>query len=192
MTDKQTISRCGWCGSDELYMKYHDEEWGRQVQDDKVLFEFLVLESAQAGLSWITILRKRTHYQRLFADFEVEKVAAFTQDDIERLLLDPGIVRNRAKVTTTVSNAKIFIEIQREFGSFYQYLYSFMPDGKPIINAWQNYREAPVRTVESDAIAKDLKKRGVKFFGTTICYAYMQAVGMVNDHEVNCAFRLAK
>lgn len=192
MTVKQTISRCGWCGNDALYMSYHDEEWGKQVLDDKTLFEFLVLESAQAGLSWITILRKREHYRRLFADFDVAKVAAFSQDDIERILLDPGIVRNRAKISTTVSNAKIFMGIQSEFGSFYKYLYSFMPAAEPIINAWENYRAVPVRTTESDAIAKDLKKRGVKFFGSTICYAYMQAVGMVNDHEKSCVFRDVK
>ncbi len=189
MIDKQKVTRCGWCGNDELYVQYHDNEWGKQVKDDKTLFEFLVLESAQAGLSWITILRKRANYRRLFADFEVEKVAVFTHNDIERLLLDPGIIRNRAKISSTISNAQIFIEIQREFGSFYRYLYSFMPEGKPIVNAWQNYRGAPARTVESDAIAKDLKKRGMKFFGTTICYAYMQAVGMVNDHETSCTFR---
>ncbi|WP_373274986.1 DNA-3-methyladenine glycosylase I [Parapedobacter tibetensis] len=189
MSSKQVINRCGWCGNDDLYMQYHDDEWGKQVKDDKTLFEFLVLESAQAGLSWITILRKRAHYERLFAGFNVEKVAAFTQDDIERLLLDPGIVRNRSKVSSTVSNARIFMEVQHEFGSFYQYLYSFMPESKPIVNTWQSYKHAPVRTTESDIISKDLKKRGVKFFGTTICYAFMQAVGMVNDHEINCAFR---
>lgn len=188
MTTKALL-RCGWCGNDPLYTAYHDEEWGKPVKDDKTLFEFLVLESAQAGLSWITILRKRENYRRLFADFDVAQVAAFTQDDVERILLDPGIIRNRLKVTSTVTNARIFMDIQQERGSFYRYLYSFMPGGKPVINRWKHYTEAPVRTAESDAIARDLKKRGIKFFGTTICYAYMQAVGMVNDHETGCAFR---
>lgn len=181
--------RCGWCGTDPLYMAYHDEEWGKTVTDDQTLFEFLVLESAQAGLSWITILRKRENYRRLFAGFDVDRVAAFSQADIERILLDPGIIRNRLKVQSTVSNAQIFKSIQAEFGSFYNYLYGFMPHGKPIANAVADYRTAPTSTPESDAIAKDLKKRGVKFFGSTICYAYMQAVGMVNDHERDCAFR---
>lgn len=189
MKQTQAPHRCGWCGTDALYVQYHDEEWGKPVKDDKTLFEFLVLESAQAGLSWITILRKREHYRRLFAGFDAAKVAAFTGDDIERILLDQGIVRNRAKVVSTVSNARIFLDIQQAYGSFYAYLYSFMPDGEPIINRWENYRKAPVRTDESDAISKDLKKRGIKFFGTTICYAYMQAVGMVNDHELSCSFR---
>jgi DNA-3-methyladenine glycosylase I len=181
--------RCPWCGTDELYMRYHDEEWGKQVTDEQTLFEFLVLESAQAGLSWITILRKREHYRRLFANFDYHQVAQFTAADVERLLLDPGIIRNRLKVKSTVENAKIFIRIQEEFGSFYQYLYSFLPDQAPIINHLVSLKDAAVSTPESDAISKDLKKRGIKFFGTTICYAYMQAVGMVNDHLVDCSFR---
>lgn len=181
--------RCGWCGTDPLYVAYHDEEWGKHVADDRTLFEFLVLESAQAGLSWITILRKRENYRRLFADFDVDRVADFSQADIDRILQDPGIVRNRLKVQSAVSNARIFKSIQSEFGSFYDYLYRFMPEGKPIANEVADYRTAPVRTTESDAIAKDLKKRGMKFFGPTICYAYMQAVGMVNDHERDCNFR---
>ncbi len=188
MTNQQ-VHRCGWCGNDPLYMDYHDREWGKQVTDDRTLFEFLVLESAQAGLSWITILRKRAHYSRLFAAFDAEKVATFNEDTIAHLLTNPGIIRNRLKVTSTVTNARAFLAVQREYGSFYNYLYSFMPGGEPIVNTWKSYRDAPVRTPESDAIAKDLKKRGVKFFGTTICYAYMQAVGMVNDHEENCDFR---
>ncbi|WP_033566108.1 DNA-3-methyladenine glycosylase I [Sphingobacterium sp. SYP-B4668] len=186
---QNSITRCPWCGTDELYMRYHDEEWGKQVTDEQILFEFLVLESAQAGLSWITILRKREHYRRLFADFDYHKVAQFTADDVERLLLDPGIIRNRLKVKSTIENAKIFIRIQEEFGSFYRYLYSFLPHEAPIINQLKSLKDAPVSTPESDAIAKDLKKRGIKFFGTTICYAYMQAVGMVNDHLVDCTFR---
>lgn len=183
------VHRCGWCGTDPLYMEYHDTEWGVQVTDDKILFEFLVLESAQAGLSWITILRKRENYRKLFAGFDVGKVAAFTAAEAEEILLDPGIIRNRLKVYSTITNAQVFKKVQEEFGSFYRYLYSFMPGEKPIINYYDDYRQAPVRTAESDAIAKDLKKRGVKFFGTTICYAYMQAVGMVNDHELGCSFR---
>lgn len=181
--------RCGWCGTDPLYVAYHDKEWGKHVADDQTLFEFLVLESAQAGLSWITILRKRENYRRLFADFDVDHVAAFSPADVDRILQDPGIIRNRLKVQSTVTNARIFKSIQSEFGSFYEYLYRFLPEGKPIANEVADYRTAPVSTPESDAIAKDLKKRGVKFFGSTICYAYMQAVGMVNDHERDCAFR---
>lgn len=186
---KHQLHRCGWCGTDPLYVAYHDNEWGRVVTDDKTLFEFLVLESAQAGLSWITILRKRENYRKHFANFDVERVAEFSQTDIERILLDPGIIRNRLKVQSTVSNARIFRSIQNEFGSFHDYLYGFMPEGKPIVNEVLDYRTAPVRSNESDAISKDMKKRGIKFFGTTICYAYMQAVGMINDHELNCAFR---
>ncbi|GAA4783186.1 DNA-3-methyladenine glycosylase I [Olivibacter ginsenosidimutans] len=170
-------------------MEYHDKEWGKTVTDDKILFEFLVLEAAQAGLSWITILRKREGYRRNFANFNVEKVASFTETDIERILKDPGIIRNRNKVKTTVTNAQIFITIQQEFGSFYQYLYAFMPNGKPIQHIVKDYKHVITTSPESDAIAKDLKKRGVKFFGSTICYAYMQAVGMVNDHEYDCTFR---
>lgn len=184
-----TIKRCHWCGDDELYIKYHDEEWGKEVHDDKVLFEFLILEAAQAGLSWITILRKRENYRRLFADFDAEKVAAFTHEDIERILLDPGIIRNRLKVIAAVNNAKLFLKVQQEFGSFDQYLYSFMPNGKPIKNEILDSRKAPATSELSDVIAKDMKKRGFKFFGSTICYAHMQATGMVNDHALDCSFR---
>lgn len=185
----EEIKRCHWCGTDELYIKYHDEEWGKEVHDDKVLFEFLVLEAAQAGLSWITILRKRENYRGLFADFDVEKVASFTSEDIESLLQDSGIIRNRLKVVSAVNNAKLFLNVQQEFGSFNTYLYSFMPNGKAIINQILESKQTPVTTEISDAIAKDMKKRGFKFFGSTICYAYMQAVGMVNDHALNCSFR---
>lgn len=187
--EQSFLKRCSWCGSDPLYVKYHDEEWGKEVHDDKTLFEFLVLESAQAGLSWITILRKRENYRRLFANFDADKVAAFTQEDIERILLDPGIIRNRLKVTSTVSNAKHFLAIQKEFGSFDKYLYSFMPNNKPINNNIESMADVPARTEISDAIAKDMKKRGFKFFGTTICYAHMQATGMVNDHYGQCSFK---
>src|SRR6201996_9182717 len=180
------LKRCKWCGTDPLYMKYHDEEWGKEVHDDYTLFEFLVLESAQAGLSWITILRRRENYRKAFAGFDVKKVAAFTEKDVEGLLQDEGIIRNRLKITTTISNAKLFIEVQKEFGSFDKYLYSFMPDGKSINN---HSGALPASTPISDAISKDMKKRGFKFFGTTICYAHMQATGMVNDHVPDCSFK---
>jgi DNA-3-methyladenine glycosylase I len=180
------LKRCPWSGTDPLYMDYHDNEWGKTIHDDKKLFEFLVLESAQAGLSWITILRRREGYRKAYADFDVEKVAAFDDSDVERLLNDQGIIRNRLKVLSSINNAKLFIEIQKEFGSFDKYLYSFMPNGKPIVN----YSTAiPASTPISDAISKDMKKRGFKFFGTTICYAHMQATGMVNDHLPDCSFK---
>lgn len=185
----QEIKRCHWCGNDPLYMKYHDEEWGKETHDDNLLFEFLVLEAAQAGLSWITILRKRENYKRLFADFDAEKVALFTPDNVERILLNPGIIRNRLKVIAAIKNAQLFLDVQKEFGSFDKYLYSFMPNGKPLINTFVSSKQTPASTPISDAIAKDMKKRGFKFFGTTICYAYMQATGMVNDHALDCHFR---
>jgi DNA-3-methyladenine glycosylase I len=180
------ITRCSWAGTDLLYMEYHDKEWGKQVHDDQTLFEFLVLESAQAGLSWITILRRRENYRKAFADFDVQKVAAFTNEDAERLMQDAGIIRNRLKILSTITNAQLFIQIQKEFGSFDKYLYSFMPDGKPINN---QSGITPASTPISDAISKDMKKRGFKFFGSTICYAYMQATGMVNDHIPGCSFK---
>lgn len=183
------LIRCAWCGTDPLYVKYHDEEWGKPVYDDKILFEFLILESAQAGLSWITVLRKRENYRKAFADFDVEKVAAFGDEDIERLLLDPGIIRNRQKVTAAVTNARLFLELQKEFGSFSDYMWGFLPDKKPIINNWKDHKTTPPRTELSDKISADMKKRGFKFFGTTICYAHMQATGMVNDHLENCIAR---
>jgi DNA-3-methyladenine glycosylase I len=180
------IIRCRWAGTDPLYMQYHDEEWGKSVHDDHTLFEFLILESAQAGLSWITILRRREGYRRAFANFDVKKVAAFDDEDVSRLLNDEGIIRNRLKVNSAINNARLFMQVQQEFGSFNKYLYSFMPDGKPIIN---HSDQLPVSTPISDAISKDMKKRGFKFFGTTICYAYMQAIGMVNDHIPACSFK---
>lgn len=181
------LTRCHWCGTDPLYVKYHDEEWGRETHDDKVLFEFLVLESAQAGLSWITILKRREGYRKAFADFDAVTVSKFTADDVERLMQDTGIIRNRLKIVAAINNAKLFLKIQEEFGSFDAYIYSFMPGNKPIINHWER-GQIPVSTKESDAISKDMKKRGFKFFGTTICYAHMQATGMVNDHVKDCAF----
>ncbi len=183
------FTRCPWCGTDPLYVKYHDEEWGKEAHEDKVLFEFLILESAQAGLSWITILKRREDYRNAFADFDVHKVAAFTQEDIERLMQETGIIRNRLKIVAAINNAKLFIEIQQEFKSFDKYLYSFLPNGKPVKNFPNELKDIPARTEISDAISKDMKKRGFKFFGTTICYAHMQATGMVNDHLMNCSFR---
>ncbi len=181
--------RCGWCGDDPLYVSYHDEEWGRLVEDDKKMFEFLVLESAQAGLSWITILRKRENYRKAFANFDPKKVAKFADADVERLMNDPGIVRNRLKIAAAISNARCFLAVQKEFGSFCAFLRKFLPDGKPIVNRWKSLDEIPPRTEISDAISKDMKRRGFKFFGTTICYAHLQATGLVNDHLVGCPFR---
>ncbi|MBM3401490.1 MAG: DNA-3-methyladenine glycosylase I [Bacteroidetes bacterium] len=181
--------RCAWCGADPLYVRYHDEEWGKPVYDDQTLFEFLILESAQAGLSWITILRKRENYRKAFANFDAQKVADFTQDDVERLLQDRGIIRNRLKIKAAISNAKLFLKIQEEFGSFSDYIWGFLPDKKPVINKLRNQHELQARTALSDLISKDMKKRGFKFFGSTICYAHMQATGMVNDHIEGCIAR---
>ncbi len=181
--------RCDWSVGDPLYERYHDEEWGHEVTDDRVMFEFLTLESAQAGLSWITILRRRENYRKAFAGFDPEKVAEFTEADVERLLGDAGIIRNRAKIRAAISNAKLYLEIQREFGSFCNYLKTFLPDGKPVDNRRKDLSEVPASTPLSDAISKDMKKRGFKFFGTTICYAHLQAVGYVNDHLADCDFR---
>lgn len=188
LSTPNTIKRCKWCGTDPLYIKYHDEEWGKPVHDDKVLFEFLILEGAQAGLSWITILRRREGYRKAFANFEVEKVAAFTETDVERLMQDEGIIRNRLKVMSAIQNAKLFIQIQQEFGSFANFMWAYLPDRKPLVNDFKN-GGVPASTAISDAIAKEMKKRGFKFFGTTICYAHMQATGMVNDHEIGCIAR---
>jgi DNA-3-methyladenine glycosylase I len=182
-------TRCTWCGTDPLYIKYHDEEWGKPVYDDKTLFEFLILEGAQAGLSWITILRRRESYRKAFADFDVKKVAKFDENDVARLMQDEGIIRNRLKVNGAITNAKLFIEIQQEFGSFSDYIWGFLPDKKPILNQVEKMGDVPARTEISDLISKDMKKRGFKFFGTTICYAHMQATGMVNDHLINCIAR---
>lgn len=185
----EEIKRCEWCGSDPLYIEYHDKEWGREVTDDQTLFEFLVLEGAQAGLSWITILRRREGYRRAFAGFDVGKVAAFTPADVERLMQDTAIIRNRLKIESTISNARCFMEVQREFGSFNTYMRSFLPGGKRIVNHPKTMAEIPPSSPLSDAISKDMKKRGFKFFGTTICYAHMQATGMVDDHIVGCHFK---
>lgn len=184
--NKNTPNRCSWCGTDPLYVKYHDEEWGKPVYDDKTLFEFLVLESAQAGLSWITVLRKRENYRKAFANFDVKKVAAFTGSDVERLLQDSGIIRNRQKIEAAINNAVLFLKIVNEFGSFSDYIWGFLPDKKPIISSLAPGEGPPPRTDLSDLISSEMKKRGFKFFGTTICYAHMQATGMINDHIDTC------
>jgi len=181
---KQKI-RCEWCGSNPLYIKYHDEEWGVPVHDDQKHFEFLVLESAQAGLSWLTILKRRENYRKAYANFDIEKVAGFDSEKVEELITNAGIIRNRRKIESSVGNAKLFIEIQKEFGSFDTYFRSFI-QGSAIINSFKNLSEIPAHTTESEAIAKDMKKRGFKFLGPTIVYAHMQAAGLVNDHLVDC------
>lgn len=177
--------RCGWCIGDPLYEKYHDEEWGVPLYDDDSLFEFLILETFQAGLSWITILRKRENFRKAFDDFDYQKIASYGEDKIQELLQNEGIIRNRLKVRATVSNARAYLKIQQEFGSFSKYIWGFV-DGKPVQNHLSDYRKAPANTPLSDEISKDLKKRGFKFVGTTVIYAHMQATGMVNDHDVNC------
>lgn len=180
------ITRCKWAEGVNLdYIEYHDKEWGVPVHDDKVQFEFLILEGAQAGLSWSTILNKREGYRQAFAEFDVEKVARFTDKRVEKLLTNPAIVRNRLKVTSAVTNAKAFIKVQEEFGSFSKYIWSFV-DGKPIQNKFRNDSDIPATSPESDDLSKDLKKRGFKFVGSTIVYAHMQATGLVNDHVVGC------
>ena len=177
--------RCGWCVGDNLYETYHDQEWGVPVKDDKTLFEFLILETFQAGLSWITVLRKRENFRKAFDQFDYNKIAHYDQTKIDSLLKDPRIIRNKLKVYATVSNAKAFMEVQKEFGSFSKYIWGFVAH-KPIKNARKNYKAAPATTELSDTLSKDLKKRGFKFVGSTVIYAHMQATGMVNDHEVNC------
>ena len=186
MKPVQEPVRCAWA-SNELAVRYHDEEWGRPVHDDRVLFEFLILEGAQAGLSWNTILQKRVNYRKAFDGFDPARVARYDRRKLQQLLRDPGIVRNRLKVSSAVENAKAFLRVQEEFGSFDRYIWQFV-DGKPIVNARKSLKQVPASTAESDAMSKDLKKRGFKFVGSTICYAFMQAVGMVNDHVVNCHF----
>ena len=183
-TKTQTIRRCAWSGGSPEYIRYHDEEWGVPVHDDRILFEFLILEGAQAGLSWSTIVNKRAGYRKAFVDFDAERVARFTTRQISALLDNEGIVRNRLKIESTVRNARAFLEIRDQIGSFDTYIWRFV-DGAPIQNAWRS-GEVPAQTAESDAMSKDLKKRGFNFVGSTICYAFMQAVGMVNDHLVDC------
>ncbi len=182
------IIRCPWCENSslgKLYTDYHDLEWGVPVHDDRVLFEFLILEGAQAGLSWSTILNKRENYRAAFANFDPAKVARFSDDKLAALLVDPGIVRNRLKIQSAVINAKAFLVVQKEFGSFDAYIWAFVC-GKPIQNHWSSMSDVPAKTIESDTMSADLKKRGFKFIGSTICYAFMQATGMVNDHLLDC------
>ena len=177
--------RCEWCGEDELYQQYHDTEWGVANYNDQHLFEMLTLEGAQAGLSWITVLKKRAHYQQVFDHFDAHKIAQYNEQKIAALLRDPGIIRNRLKVNSVVSNARLFLEIQAQNGSFSDYIWQFT-GGQPKINHWKTLSDIPTSTQESDQMSKALKKKGFKFIGSTICYAYMQAVGMVNDHTVDC------
>jgi DNA-3-methyladenine glycosylase I len=178
-------TRCQWAGSDLLYLEYHDREWGVPVHDDRRLFEFLVLEGAQAGLSWLTILRKREHYRRAFAGFEPERVAAFRDARVRALLADPGIVRNELKIRSAIQNARAVLAVQAELGSLDRFLWQFV-DGRPRAGGWASLVEVPARTAESDRMSRELKRRGFSFVGSTICYAFMQAVGMVNDHTRSC------
>jgi DNA-3-methyladenine glycosylase I len=177
--------RCAWPKNDQLYIKYHDEEWGVPLKDDKTIFEFLILETFQAGLSWITVLRKRSNFRKAFDDFDYNKVAFFNDRKIEELLHDPGIIRNKLKIMAAVSNAKAFIEVQNEYGSFSNYIWGFI-NHEPIINFWNDISELPAKTDLSDKISADLKKRGFKFVGSTVVYAHMQATGMINDHVISC------
>ena len=179
------MNRCPWCVNDELYVKYHDEEWGVPVHDDRKHFEFLVLESAQAGLSWITVLRKRENYRKAYDDFDVYKVSEYNEAKIEELMQNAGIIRNRRKIEASINNAKRFLEIQKDFGSFDNYIWSFV-DNKVVKNHWNDVTEVPATSELSDTVSKDLKKRGFKFLGSTIIYAHLQATGLINDHLVGC------
>lgn len=184
-TPDPSLSRCGWATSDPLYLAYHDEEWGVPLHDDRRLFEMLILEGAQAGLSWITILKRREGYRRAFDGFDPEKIARYGEKDVARLLTDPGIIRNRAKVEATIKNAQAYLKVVEETGSFDAYLWGLV-GGKPRINHWKTLKEIPPETPESKALSKELKRRGFGFVGSTICYAFMQAVGMVDDHVATC------
>ena len=185
------LSRCPWVDKSKPdYVDYHDEEWGVPVHDDRRMFEFLILEGAQAGLSWYTVLRKREHYRKVYDGFDPRKVARYDADKVARLLADPGIIRNRLKVTASIENARRFLAVQEEFGSFDAYIWRFV-DGKPVVNTLRTLADYPATSAESDALSKDLRQRGFKFVGSTICYAHMQATGMVNDHTVDC-FRRAE
>ncbi|NQZ88026.1 MAG: DNA-3-methyladenine glycosylase I [Saccharospirillaceae bacterium] len=185
-TFSEKLCRCSWLDTSKPdYVKYHDEEWGVPVYDDQKLFEYLCLESAQAGLSWYTILKRREGYRAAFADFDVEIIAKYSQEKVEELMLNSNIIRNRLKINAAVNNAQCFIEIQKEFGSFSTYMWQFV-NNKTIVNSWDNLTDSPATSTESDAWCKDLKKRGFKFVGSTICYAHMQACGMVNDHSNDC------
>jgi DNA-3-methyladenine glycosylase I len=183
--DQSVPRRCRWCGDDQLYIDYHDTEWGVPCYDPRVLFEFLNLEGAQAGLSWITVLKKRDHYREVFDQFDPVKMAGYDDDKIRALLDDPGIIRNRLKVNAFINNARVYLEMESRGEDFSEYLWSFV-GGKPVINRWKTLTDLPANTPVSETMCKDLKKRGFKFVGSTICYAFMQACGMVNDHEVDC------
>ena len=183
--DRKMKARCEWANQDGLYTDYHDYEWGTPLHNDQKLFELLILEGAQAGLSWLTILKKRKNYRKAFDRFDPKKIARYKKGKVLELLSNEGIVRNRLKIEATIQNAKAFLAVQKEFGSFNNYIWRFV-DGKPKTNAWNTVEEIPPKTMESDAMSKDLSKRGFKFAGSTICYAFMQAAGMVNDHVVNC------
>ena len=182
---RDRAQRCSWCGDDPLYVRYHDEEWGVPVHDDRTLFEFLILEGAQAGLSWSTILNKRENYRKALGGFDPKRVARYDGRKMQQLLRDPGIVRNRLKVASAIANAKAFLRVQEEYGTFDGYIWQFV-EGKPRLNSWKSLSQVPASTAQSDAMSKDLKRRGFNFVGSTICYAFMQAVGMVNDHLVVC------
>jgi len=181
----QDKPRCAWVPADPLYIDYHDKEWGVPIHDERLLFEFLILEGAQAGLSWITILKRRDNYRKAFKNFDADKIAKYTDQNVKELLENAGIIRNRLKIQATITNAKAYQEVKKEFGTFTNYIWHFV-NNTPIKNHWKTQKEVPARTPLSDAMAKDLKKRGFKFVGTTICYAYMQAVGIVNDHIKSC------
>jgi DNA-3-methyladenine glycosylase I len=177
--------RCGWCTTDPVYIEYHDKEWGRPVHDDRLLFEFLILEGAQAGLSWLTVLKKRDNYRKAFDHFDAARIARYDDKKIKQLLNNEGIIRNRLKIASAVANSKAFLAVCREFGTFDKYIWQFV-DGKPQKNHFPHFKKLPAKTPRSDAMSQDLKKRGFNFVGSTICYAFMQAVGMVNDHTTDC------
>lgn len=179
------MNRCPWCGTDELYVKYHDEEWGVPVHDDKKHFEFLLLESAQSGLSWITILRKRENYRKAYDNFDYAKITKYDENKFNELIQNPGIVRNRKKIEASINNANYFLEIQKEFGSFDRYIWNFV-NNKPIINSWSDISQVPSTSELSDKVSKNLKSRGFKFLGSTTIYSYLQAIGIINDHLTSC------
>lgn len=185
MVAEVMVKRCTWCGSDPQYVAYHDVDWGVPVYDDRLLFEMLILEGAQAGLSWLTILKKRDNYRKAFHDFDASTIARYDQTEIDRLMQDASIVRNRLKIEAAIKNARGFLQIREEFSSFADYLWRYV-DGQPIINSWQDHSAIPPHTPLSDQLSKDLKKRGFNFVGSTICYALMQSIGMVNDHTTDC------
>ena len=182
-------ARCPWCGDDPLYIEYHDKEWGKPVYDDHKLFEFLVLESAQAGLAWITVLRKREGYRKAFHNFDFNKVAIMSDNEVEQLISNPDIIRNRSKIAATISNARLLVKIIEEYGSFYNYIIRFLPSGKRIVNHYGSFNQVPAHSEVSDALSRDMKKRGFKYCGTTICYSFLQATGFIDDHLNQCPYK---